>query len=182
MPQPDHDVSFSATHPVDLPNGRAVASLRVSTPEDVPQIRTLLADDTLGATREDLSAEGLPRYQAAFVAIEADPRNELWIATTAGDTEERVVGMYQVTYIPYLSRGGNERALIEAVRVASELRNQGVGAWMMRYALHQARDRGCLLAQLTTDKTRDAAHRFYERLGFTNSHEGMKLNLATWDG
>jgi len=86
--------------------------------------------------------------------------------------------MYQVTYIPYLSRGGNERALIEAVRVARDARNRGLGGWMMRHALRQAQARGCLLAQLTTDKTRDAAHRFYLRLGFANSHEGMKLDLT----
>jgi len=171
----------ASTFTIELPGeGSLDLTLRLATRADVPAIRTLLADDKLGATREDLSDGALTRYQSAFVAIENDPRNELWIA--ASTSTERALGMYQVTYIPYLSRGGNERALIEAVRVSSALRDRGVGGWMMRYALHRARERGCLLAQLTTDKTRDAAHRFYERLGFTASHEGMKLNLTTWNG
>jgi len=165
----------------DRPNGaRVEVRLRLATSDDVPAIRELLADDRLGATREDLAPDALPRYRAAFEAIDDDPRNELWLACIdIPETGfELPLGMYQVTYIPYLSRGGNERALIEAVRVARDARNRGLGAWMMRHALRQAKARGCLLAQLTTDKTRDAAHRFYLRLGFANSHEGMKLDLT----
>ena len=155
-------------------------TMRLAVQADVPGIRALLADDELGATREDLSEGALARYESAFAAIEDDPKNELWAAVSS--SLEHVIGMYQVTYIPYLSRGGNERALIEAVRVSSGFRDLGVGGWMMRGALRRAQARGCLLAQLTTDKTRHAAHRFYEGLGFTASHEGMKLHLATWSG
>lgn len=141
---------------------------------DVAAVRDLLAEDALGATREDLTVEGLKRYQTAFDAIAASPDNELWLAISpAGD----IVGTWQSTYIPYLSRGGNTRCLIEAVRVRGDQRGSGVGSEMMRFALDQARDRGCLLAQLTTDKTRKEAYNFYRRLGFEASHEGMKLAL-----
>ncbi len=147
--------------------------LRIATVEDVPAIRALLADDDLGRTREDLSEAGLARYLQTFAAIEADPRNHLFVA----ENEGRIVGTWQVTYIPYLSRGGNERAHIEAVRVASNRRGEGIGRAMMRHALDAAKARGCLLAQLTSDKTRPDAHRFYESLGFTASHSGFKMVL-----
>ncbi len=148
--------------------------MRQATRADLPTIRHLLADDDLGREREDLSDAATARYERAFRAIEADARNELWTAWHG----DQLVGTYQVTYIPYLSRGGNERCLIEAVRVASSCRGQGVGTRMMRFALEQAQQRGCLLAQLTTDKRRPAAHHFYERLGFTASHEGMKIDVT----
>ena len=147
--------------------------IRKAIRSDVEAIRALLADDKLGAGREDLSAEGLSRYLNAFDEIALDARNALMVAELSGE----VVGIYQVTYIPYLSRGGNERALIEAVRVSSALRGRGIGQKMMNFALDAARERGCLLAQLTTDKSRPDAHRFYENLGFRASHEGMKLVL-----
>ncbi|MGI9481683.1 MAG: GNAT family N-acetyltransferase [Hyphomicrobiales bacterium] len=148
-------------------------AIRPAKRQDVPAIRALLADDALGAAREDLTEEGLERYLAAFDEIDRDERNNMNVAVRDGE----IVGVYQVTYIPYLARGGNERALIEAVRVASSARGQGIGRKMMEFALDEARKRGCALAQLTTDKTRKEAHRFYESLGFVASHEGMKLAL-----
>lgn len=147
--------------------------IRAANYSDVADIRALLADDKLGAGREDLSPEGLAKYQAAFQAINDDPRNHLMVACIGS----HLVGTYQVTYIPYLSRGGNERALIEAVRVASDCRGAGIGAAMMDHAIQAARQHGCLLMQLTSDLTRPDAHRFYERLGFVTSHHGMKLAL-----
>jgi len=147
--------------------------IRLATVEDVPAIRALLADDELGRTREDLSEKGLQRYLKAFAAIDADPYNRLYVAEDQGP----IVGTYQVTYIPYLSRGGNERAHIEAVRVASDRRGEGIGRAMMLHALDAAKKRGCLMAQLTSDRTREDAHRFYENLGFTASHRGFKKVL-----
>lgn len=147
---------------------------RLAEPGDVAAIRDLLAEDSLGATREDLSNEGLNRYEKAFEAIAGSPDNELWLAISPqGD----IVGTWQSTYIPYLSRGGNTRCLIEAVRVRGDQRGNGVGTKMMQFALRRAREKGCLLAQLTTDKTRKDAYEFYRRLGFEASHEGMKLAL-----
>jgi GNAT superfamily N-acetyltransferase len=111
--------------------------------------------------------------EAAFDAIDADPRNELIVA----DDDGRVVGTFQLTFTPSLSRGGRERMTIEGVRVSRDLRGRGVGRSMMEWALARGRERGCGIAQLTTDKRRTDAHRFYASLGFAATHEGMKLSL-----
>lgn len=146
-------------------------TLRRARKGDLPQILALLADDQLGATRE--SADDLTPYERAFDAIDADPAHLLVVGELAGE----VVATFQLSYIPGLSRRGSWRAQIEAVRVSGALRGQGVGALMIQWAIDQARQHGCSLVQLTTDKSRAAAHRFYERLGFVASHEGMKLTL-----
>lgn len=146
-------------------------SLRRARRGDLPRILALLADDQLGAVRE--SADDPAPYERAFDAIDADPAHLLVV----GELNGEVVATFQVSYIPGLSRKGSWRSQIEAVRVSGELRGQGVGALMIQWAIDQARGRGCSLVQLTTDKSRVAAHRFYERLGFVASHEGMKLKL-----
>ncbi|SCG71659.1 GNAT family N-acetyltransferase [Micromonospora coxensis] len=138
---------------------------------DLPTLVALLADDVLGKARD--VAEVDEAYERAFADITADPRNQQVVADRGGE----VVGCMQLTYIPGLGRHGAERALIESVRVRSDLRGQGLGRLMMRWAIDQARQRGCALVQLTTDKSRDDAHRFYRTLGFVASHEGMKLPL-----
>lgn len=147
--------------------------IRPATTDDIVGLRKLLADDALGEGREDLTEAGLAKYQRAFQAIEESPDNELFVAEAGG----RLVGTFQLTWIPYLSRGGSLRCLIEAVRVSSELRGQGLGTRMMEFALERARAKDCGLVQLTTDKTRLDAHRFYEKLGFEVTHHGMKLRL-----
>jgi ribosomal protein S18 acetylase RimI-like enzyme len=141
--------------------------------DDVPRIVELLADDQLGAGREELTDPLPSAYWQAFEAIDADPRNRLLVAETAG----RVVGTLQLTFVPGLSRCGSERAQIEAVRVAREARGAGLGQRLMREAIDRARARGCRLVQLTTDASRGDAHRFYEALGFAPTHVGMKLPL-----
>ncbi|WP_420179292.1 GNAT family N-acetyltransferase [Paenarthrobacter sp. TA1.8] len=150
---------------------RGTFTLRRARKDDLPRILALLADDQLGATRE--SAGDLVPYERAFDAIDADPAHLLVVGELDGD----VVATFQLSYIPGLSRKGSWRAQIEAVRVSEVLRGQGVGALMIQWAIDQARERGCSLVQLTTDKSRVSAHRFYERLGFVASHEGMKLTL-----
>ena len=145
--------------------------LRRATKPDLPQILQLLADDQLGSIRE--SADDSSPYELAFEAIDSDPAHLLLVGELGGD----VVATFQLSFIPGLSRKGSWRAQIEAVRVAKRLRSQGTGALMMQWAIEHARERGCSLIQLTTDKSRPAAHRFYERLGFTASHEGMKLTF-----
>ena len=112
-------------------------------------------------------------YLAAFAAIDADPNNELVVATREG----RVVAVLQLTFIPYLTYQGAWRALIEGVRVASSERSGGVGTALFEWAIARARERGCVMLQLTTDKARPDALRFYEKLGFVASHHGMKLKL-----
>jgi GNAT superfamily N-acetyltransferase len=147
---------------------------RIATRADVPAILKLLADDEISKARGGVVGEDADAAAwAAFEAIDADPRNELIVADDAG----AVVGTCQLTFTPSLSRRGAERMTIEAVRVRADQRGRGVGRAMMAWALDRARERGCGLAQLTTDKRRTDAQRFYVSLGFTASHEGMKLTL-----
>lgn len=150
---------------------RGTFTLRRARKGDLPRILAMLADDQLGSTRE--SADDVAPYERAFDAIDADPAHLLVVGELSGE----VVATFQLSFLPGLSRKGSWRAQIEAVRVADALRGQGVGALMIQWAVDQARERGCSLVQLTTDKSRVAAHRFYERLGFVASHEGMKLTL-----
>ncbi|GAA2670260.1 GNAT family N-acetyltransferase [Actinoplanes palleronii] len=150
-------------------------TFRLATAADVPAVLALLADDAITHQRGfgDVPATVDPAVRAAFAAIEADPNNELIVAVA----DDAVIGTCQLTFIPGLSRGGALRMLVEAVRISSDRRGQGLGAELMRWTIERARGRGCRMVQLTTDKRRTDAHRFYERLGFTASHEGMKLAL-----
>ncbi len=147
--------------------------MRRATAADLPRIVQLLADDALGATREHF-VDPLPApYLDAFAAIEADPNQFLLVADVGGS----VVGVLQLTFIPGLTRLGSWRAMIEGVRVDGSQRGAGIGQQLVSWAIDEARRRGCRLVQLTTDKSRLDAHRFYERLGFAASHEGMKYQL-----
>lgn len=150
-------------------------TFRTATRADVPVILALLADDEVSRARGDgtVPESADAAHWAAFEAIDADPRNELIVAEEDG----AVVGTFQLTFTPSLSRGGAERMTIEAVRVRRDRRGRGTGAAMMRWAVGRARERGCRLVQLTTDKQRTDAHRFYASLGFAATHEGMKLHL-----
>lgn len=145
--------------------------IRRATEEDVAAIVALLADDALGAMRE--SPDDLTPYLKAFKDIEATPNEFLAVAERDGE----VVGTLQLTYLPGLSRQGGTRAQIEGVRVRATERGTGLGSQLITWAVDQARERGCVLVQLTTDTTRTDAHRFYEQLGFTASHVGFKLAL-----
>lgn len=140
---------------------------------DLPEIVALLADDPLGSQREQADAQALAPYRTAFAQIEADPNQFLCVIEQAG----RIVGTLQLSFIPGLSRGGALRGQIEAVRVARDLRGAGIGRAAFDWAIAQCRARGCTLVQLTTDKSRANAHRFYEGLGFEASHLGYKLSL-----
>ncbi|GAA4591365.1 GNAT superfamily N-acetyltransferase [Actinoplanes octamycinicus] len=153
---------------------------RIAARDDVPAVLALLADDDLSRERGfgEVPAEIGPGIWAAFEAIEADPHNELIVAVQDGE----VVGTCQLTYLPGLSRGGAWRMQVEAVRIHAGRRGRGLGAEMMRWTIERARERGCRMVQLTSDKKRVDAHRFYERLGFARSHEGMKLTLAPEGG
>jgi ADP-ribose pyrophosphatase YjhB (NUDIX family)/GNAT superfamily N-acetyltransferase len=143
--------------------------LRRATADDVAAVVGLIADDQLGASRED--PRDLTAYLRAFAAIDADPSQLLVVLDDAGV----VVGTMQLSFIPGLSRGGALRGQVEAVRVAASHRGRRLGEQMIRWAVDESARRGCALVQLTTDKSRGEAHRFYERLGFTASHEGFKL-------
>lgn len=139
---------------------------------DVATIIALMADDDLGRHREDASRDLSP-YLRAFEEIASDPNQFLCVA----DRDGVVVGTLQLTFIPGLSRGGTKRGQIEAVRVAREERSKGLGRAMFDWAIETCRAQGCTLVQLTTDKARPDAHRFYDALGFKASHIGYKLLL-----
>lgn len=148
-------------------------TFRDATLADLPAIVTLLAEDTLGERREDASLPLDPAYEQAFRFIDANP-DQRQIVATRGNA---VVGTMQLTFIPGIAFKGAWRGQIEAVRVADSLRGQGIGAAMIEWAVGQCRARECRMVQLTSDKSRDAAHRFYRRLGWTQSHEGFKIKL-----
>jgi GNAT superfamily N-acetyltransferase len=131
----------------------------------------LLADDELGATREN--PDDLAPYQAAFKAVDADPNQHLVVAERDGE----VVGCLQLTVIPGLARRAATRAIVEAVRVGSSERGSGLGTMMISWAVAESRRLGVNLLQLTSDNSRTDAHRFYERLGFQASHVGFKMQL-----
>ena len=142
--------------------------------DDVPAIVALLQDDFLGATREVPKGVPLPEsYYAAFEEIDADPRGELVVAEEDG----RVIGTLHATLLIHLGSRGAKSLLLENVHVASGRRSKGIGKAMIEWAVERARLRGCARVQLTSNKLRKDAHRFYERLGFKASHEGMKLAL-----
>jgi GNAT superfamily N-acetyltransferase len=154
--------------------GSSRVLLRTAAEADVPAVVELLAADQLGVTRDGVRADGdLAAYVAAFRSIDADPAHLLVVAEKDG----QIVGTFQLSFLPGLARRGALRGQIEAVRVAAQQRGAGLGAAMMAWAIAEARRRGCALVQLTSDKTRSEAHRFYASLGFAATHEGMKLYL-----
>ena len=140
---------------------------------DLHAIVALLADDILGSSREATAAGLSARYREAFSEIQADPNQYLCVV----EDENDVVGTFQLTFIPGLSRGGSKRAQMEAVRVPASRRGERIGEAMFRWAADYSRERGCTLMQLTTDKARPDAHRFYDRLGFEATHIGYKMRL-----
>jgi len=149
-------------------------TFREATAADLPQIVRLLADDPLGSTRETPGEEIPEAYFTAFAAIEKDPNNAVIVTEVAGE----LAGCLQLTYIPGLTYTGSERAQIEGVRIAAEQRGRGVGQLMINWAIDQARARGCRVVQLTTDRQRPDAIRFYQKIGFRPSHMGMKYHLT----
>lgn len=179
-----------------LTTSQPLPNLRPATRADLPRILALLADEDRVTDPADVVVT--EAYERAFAAIDADPRNELLVLTRAtGDladegenqvekqSESRsedqdrdaILGCLQATYIPGLGKGGAERVLLEAVRIRADVRGGGLGRTLMELAIERARVRGCALVQLTSNKRRTDAHRFYAGLGFVRSHDGFKLTL-----
>ena len=148
-------------------------TFRKATTNDIPDLVTLLADDDLGATREDSSIPVNQRYIDSFNSIDNDANNELTVVEFNGD----LVGMLQLTFIPYLTHTGSWRCLIEGVRISSNYRGQGMGTRFINWAIERAVEMKCSIVQLTSDKQRPDALRFYESLGFQATHEGFKLKI-----
>lgn len=141
--------------------------------EDVSAIVRLLADDAVSGAREDLREPLADAYHLAFQEIAAEPRCELVVAELGGE----IVGTLQLTIIPGLAQQGLRRAELEGVRVARRWRGRGIGRVMLSYAIARARERGCRLIQLTSNRVRTDAIRLYGSLGFESNHLGMKLYL-----
>jgi ribosomal protein S18 acetylase RimI-like enzyme len=165
------DVSYLPTPIMDInPN----IAFRAASRFDVSAVIEMLADDVLGSQREKYEKPLPASYYAAFEHIDRDPNNELIVATLSS----KIVGVLQITFIPYLTHQGSWRAQIEGVRVSKQFRSQGIGRAMFEWAIARAKERNCSIVQLTTDKNRSEALRFYEELGFVATHHGMKLKLS----
>ena len=147
---------------------------RAAVEEDLPLLVAMLAADKLGQQREDNATPINAAYLAAFRAIAADPHNELVVVEIVG----RPAGLLQLTFIPNLTYTGSWRCQVEGVRIHQDFRGRGVGTRLLQWAIQRARERGCRLVQLTTDKHRPEALRFYKSLGFQATHEGLKLKLT----
>jgi GNAT superfamily N-acetyltransferase len=146
---------------------------RLAKRADLPSIVRLLADDELGSQREQYE-DPLPEvYYSAFEQIESDPNHELIVAERNGE----VIGTLHLMLLPSISYQGGLRAQIESVRMDKQFQSRGIGSAMMQWSMQRAKQRGAHIVQLTTHKSREDAHRFYERLGFKGTHLGMKLNL-----
>ena len=142
--------------------------------KDVPNIVQMIADDALGSTREKYTIPLPQTYYDAYERIDSDQNQEL---TVVVNEKDEVIGVFQMTFIPYLTYQGGVRAQIEGVRVHKSYRNQGVGKTIFQWAIQRAKERNAHLLQLTTDKKRPDAIRFYESLGFKASHEGIKMHF-----
>jgi len=173
---------------------------RLATFDDLAEIVRMLADDFLGQQRERYEDPLPESYVKAFREIEADPNNELIVATMSvppavagglpsainnepaktGDPKPKtdpIIGTLQLTYTPSISFQGGRRCTVESVRIDEKYRGQGIGREMMLWVIERAKEKGCISMQLTTNAERKDAHRFYENLGFSSSHLGMKLKL-----
>lgn len=140
---------------------------------DLPFIVKLLSDDAVRVTDDRPDEPYHPRYVTALRELAADPNQMMMVALLDGET----VGTIQLTFIPGLAALGSKRCLVEAVHIVPAHRGKGLGTQMMQWAVAQARERDCGMVQLTSNKKRLDAHRFYERLGFLKSHEGFKYYL-----
>ncbi|RNC89737.1 MAG: GNAT family N-acetyltransferase [Allomuricauda sp.] len=148
--------------------------IREARKEDVPSIVEMLANDKLGSQREQFQNPLPASYNEAFERIKTDPNHELVVLEDASGT---LIGTLQLSFLPYLTYQGGTRAQIEQVRIHENQRGKGLGKMLFEWAINRAKEKGAHLVQLTTDKKRPEALKFYESLGFQASHEGMKLKF-----
>ena len=146
---------------------------RLATRADLPFIVRMLADDDLGNQRELYESPLPDSYYSAFEQINNDSNHELIVA----ELNSKVIGTLHLMFLSSVSFQGGLRAQIESVRVDKRFQSQGIGSEMMKWTMERAKARGAHVVQLTTHKSREDAHRFYERLGFKGTHLGMKSSL-----
>ena len=147
--------------------------IRESRFEDLPRIIRMIDEDDLGTTGDRYTEPLMKFYEDAFREITEDKNSIILVICVCGS----VFGSLKLTFTRYLSHMGGLRATIENVHVASDMQGRGLGTKLMNAAIDLAKKRGCRIVQLTTNKTRKDAHRFYHRIGFESTHEGMKLYL-----
>jgi N-acetylglutamate synthase-like GNAT family acetyltransferase len=141
---------------------------------DLLAVLRLLAQDELGSQREIFYPNEIaPCYNTAFEEIDIDPNQALMVV----ENSNKIIGTCHLTFMPSLTFQGSKRMNIEAVRIDQAFRNQGIGEWMIQQSIKLAKERGCKIIQLTTNKKRSQAKKFYEKIGFQATHEGMKLFL-----
>jgi len=141
--------------------------------DDLKAIVSLLAQDKLGQIREQISDELDQRYIDVFHKINNDPNQYLMVLCE----NENIIGTCHLTLMPSLTFTGSTRMQIEAVRVHPDARGKSIGQQMIGFAMDWGKNHGATIFQLSTNKERADALRFYERLGFKSTHEGMKLYL-----
>lgn len=151
-----------------------ILNFRTAIKNDLSEIIKMLADDELGKDRENFATPLPPEYLSAFEKINADENQEL-IVVENEDLE--IIGTLQLSFIQYLTYRGGIRAQIEAVRIRKDKRGLGIGKIMFEWAINRAKERKAHLLQLTTDKKRPKAIKFYMELGFVQTHEGMKMHF-----
>jgi len=147
---------------------------RKATKSDLPKIVEMIADDELGSTRENFQTPLPVEYLKAFENIDSDHNQELIVVENKA---LEIIGSLQLSFIQYLTYQGGVRAQIEAVRIRKDNRGQGIGKRMFEWAINRSKERNAHLLQLTTDKKRPEAIKFYENLGFKATHEGMKIHF-----
>ncbi|GAA0458346.1 GNAT family N-acetyltransferase [Alkalibacillus silvisoli] len=148
-------------------------NFRIAAEQDLDKIVEMLADDVLGSKRERYEQPLPDSYIRAFQSITSDPNNELVVAYQG----DEIIGVQQITFTPYITHQGGWRATLEGVRTSSSSRSKGIGTELIKWGINRAKERGCQIVQLTTDKERPDALRFYEKLGFKATHEGLKIKL-----
>jgi GNAT superfamily N-acetyltransferase len=149
------------------------AIFRSATRADLSSIVRLLADDEMGSMRERYEDPLPEAYVSAFEQIDKDSNHELIVAELNGE----IIGTLQLMFLPSISFQGGLRAQVESVRVDKKYRGRGIGSELMKWTIERVKEHGAHVVQLTTHRSRDDAHRFYERLGFSGSLLGMKLSL-----
>lgn len=159
---------------INKPKTKRTMNFRKATTLDLPSIVKMLADDELGKTRENYQVPLPLEYVKAFDNILSDHMQELIVVE---DESTEIIGTLQLSFIQYLTYRGGIRAQIEAVRIRKDKRGQGIGKKMFEWAINRAKARNAHLLQLTTDKKRPQAIQFYEDLGFSATHEGMKIHF-----
>ena len=133
-------------------------------------------DSADGKQRENFQIPLPKEYFKAFENISNDDNQELIVVE---NEDSEIIGTLQLSFIQYLTYQGGIRAQIEVVRIRKDQRGTGLGTKMFKWAIERAKERCSHVLQLTTDKKRPEALNFYKKLGFIDSHEGMKMHFHT---